>query len=215
MESQKNHASAVIWSLGNEAGWGPNFDAAYAAVKKLDPTRPVHYEGWQHGGDPNKGDLISQMYTSPTDIDHAPANHKYEKPFYLCEFAHAMNNSMGGLQDYLDVINKYPGSMGGAIWEWQDQAIWNRRDPAHPFLAYGGGFGEVPNDGVFILKGGGVFADRTINPKYPEVKHGYQWIKTSLADGKLEIRNKYAFTNLNKFQGCLDIDDGRQGGGAG
>ena len=202
VESQKNHAAVLIWSLGNESGWGPNFDAAYAAVAKLDPTRPVHYEGWQHGGDPTKGGMISQMYTSPAEIDKALGAHKYDKPFYLCEFAHAMNNSMGGLQEYLNVIDKYPGAMGGAIWEWQDQALWNRRDPAHPFLAYGGGFGDKPNDGVFILKGGGVFTDRTPNPKYFEVKHGYEWIKTTardLARGELTVHDKYAFTPLSRF----------------
>ncbi len=119
-----------------------------------------------------------------------------------------MNNSLGGLQEYMDAFDKNPGAMGGAIWEWQDQAIWNRRDPAHPFLAYGGGFGDVPNDGVFILKGGGVFADRTRNPKYFEVKHGYQWIKTAardLAHGGLTVRNKYAFTPLSRFLAAWSV----------
>ena len=203
VESQKNHASAVIWSLGNESGGGPNFDVALATVKKLDPTRPVQYEGFQHGGGPNtRGDLISQMYTSPDAMNSALGKHEWPKPFYLCEFAHAMNNSLGGLTEYLDAINKHPGSMGGAIWEWQDQALWNRRDPAHPFLAYGGGFGDKPTDTVFILKGGGVFTDRTRNPKYFEVKHGYQWIKTAardLAKGELTVQNKYAFTPLSEF----------------
>ena len=202
VESQKNHAAVVIWSLGNESGWGPNFDAAYETVKALDPSRYVHYEGWQHGGDAKKGDLISQMYTSPKEVDKALGAHEYGKPYYMCEFAHAMNNSLGGLQEYLDVFDKYPSAMGGAIWEWQDQALWNRRDPAHPFLAYGGGFGDKPNDSVFILKGGGVFTDRTRNPKYFEVKHGYQWIKTTARDltkGALTVHNKYAFTPLSQF----------------
>ncbi len=202
VESHKNHAAVIIWSLGNESGWGPNFDAAAAAVKKIDATRFVHYEGWQHGDDSNKGDMISQMYTSPNSMGGALKEHKYGKPFYLCEFAHAMNNSLGGLQEYLTEIYKYPGAMGGAIWEWQDQALWNRKDPAHPFLAYGGGFGDKPNDSVFILKGGGVFTDRTRNPKYFEVKHGYQWIKTTardLAKGGLNVENKYAFTPLSQF----------------
>ena len=202
VESQKNHASVIIWSLGNESGWGPNFDTAYEVVKKLDPTRYVHYEGWQHGGDAKKGDLVSQMYTSPKEVDKALGEHEWGKPYYMCEFAHAMNNSLGGLQEYMEVFDKHPGSMGGAIWEWQDQAIWNRRDPAHPFLAYGGGFGDKPNDSVFILKGGGVFTDRTRNPKYFEVKHGYQWIKTAardLAKGELTVCNKYAFTPLSQF----------------
>ncbi len=214
VESQKNHASVVIWSLGNESGWGPNFDAAYDVVKKLDATRYVHYEGWQHGGDAKKGDMISQMYTSPNEVNKALQSHKYDKPYYMCEFAHAMSNSLGGLQEYLDVFDKNPGAMGGAIWEWQDQAIWNRRDPAHPFLAYGGGFGDKPNDSVFILKGGGVFADRTRNPKYFEVKHGYQWIKTAardLAHGGLTVQDKYAFTPLSQFLAAWSVTrDGQE-----
>ena len=209
VESQKNHASAIVWSLGNESGGGPNFDAALATVKALDPTRPVQYEGFQHGGGPNtRGDLVSQMYTSPDAMNKALEQHQWGKPFYLCEYAHAMNNSMGGLTEYLNVINKYPGSMGGAIWEWQDQALWNRRDPAHPFLAYGGGFGDHPNDGVFILKGGGVFTDRTPNPKYFEVKHGYQWIKTEARDlgrGGLTVRNRYAFLPLGAFRAAWTV----------
>ena len=104
--------------------------------------------------------------------------------------------------------------MGGAIWEWQDQALWNRRDPAHPFLAYGGGFGDKPNDNVFILKGGGVFTDRTPNPKYFEVKHGYQWIKTAardLARGGLTVQNKYAFTPLSQFRAAWTVSrDGQE-----
>ncbi len=214
VESQKNHASVVIWSLGNESGWGPNFDAAYDTVKTLDPTRYVHYEGWAHGGDTKKGDMISEMYTSPSKINQALKKHEYDKPFYMCEFAHAMNNSMGGLQEYMDAFDKNPGAMGGAIWEWQDQALWNRRDPSHPFLAYGGGFGDKPNDGVFILKGGGVFTDRTRNPKYFEVKHGYQWIKTTardLARGELTVRNKYAFTPLSDFLAAWSVTrDGQE-----
>ncbi len=204
VESNKNHASAVVWSLGNESGGGPNFDVALSVVKGLDPTRPAQYEGFQHGGGPDtRGDLVGQMYTAPDSMKKALAKHAWAKPFYLTEYAHAMNNSLGGLAEYLEVINEYPGAMGGAIWEWQDQALWNRRDPAHPFLAYGGGFGDQPNDGVFILKGGGVFTDRTPNPKYFEVKHGYQWIKTvarDLAHGGLTVRNKYAFTPLSQFR---------------
>ena len=203
VESQKNHASVIIWSMGNESGYGPNFDAAFAAIKRLDPTRPVHYEGFSHGEDREKGDFVSQMYTGPETIEREQKEDKHAKPFYLCEFAHAMINSMGGLNEYVDVIERYPGTMGGAIWEWQDQSLWNRRDPAWPHLVYGGGFGDKPTDGLFILKGGGVFGDRTPNPKYFEVKHAYRWIKTAagdLAQGKLTVRNRYAFTPLSQFR---------------
>ncbi len=203
VDSNKNHASVVIWSLGNEAGNGPNFAAASKAVKAIDSTRLVHYQG-----NSDDGDMESQMYTNPSESAGWISNHQDGKPFYLCEFAHAMSNSLGGLHEYLEMINSNPHSMGGAIWEWQDQALWNRRDPAHPFLAYGGGFGDKPNDSIFILKGGGVFTDRTPNPKYFEVKHGYQWIKTAardLAKGGLTVQNKYAFTPLSQFRGVWSV----------
>lgn len=199
----KNHASVIIWSLGNEAGDGPNFAAASKAVKAIDTSRLVHYQG-----NSNDGDMESQMYTNPSESAGWISSHPGGKPFYLCEYAHAMSNSLGGLHEYLEMINSNPQSMGGAIWEWQDQALWNRRDPAHPFLAYGGGFGDKPNDGTFILKGGGVFTDRTPNPKYFEVKHGYQWIKTAardLAKGGLTVQNKYAFLPLSQFRGVWSI----------
>ena len=108
---------------------------------------------------------------------------------------------MGSVGDYNDLFDKYPKLMGGAIWEWEDQGIWNRRDPNHPFLAYGGGFGDFPNDKFFIHKGV-VFSDRTLKPHYPELKRAYQWISFTpldIAQGKIGIRNRYAFTNLKKF----------------
>ncbi len=203
VDANKNHASVIIWSLGNESGDGPNFADAAKAVRAIDDTRLVHYQG-----NSDDGDMESEMYTNPSESAGWISNHPGGKPFYLCEFAHAMSNSLGGLKEYLEMINQNPQSMGGAIWEWQDQALWNRRDPAHPFLAYGGGFGDKPTDSIFILKGGGVFTDRTPNPKYFEVKHGYQWIKTEARDvahGGLTVQNKYAFTPLNKFRAVWSI----------
>ncbi len=203
VETHKNHAAVVIWSLGNEAGNGPNFAAAAKAITALDSTRLIHYQG-----NSDDADMESQMYTSPSESAGWIKNHQGKKPFYLCEFAHAMNNSLGGLKEYLAMFDQNPQAMGGAIWEWQDQALWNRRDPAHPFLAYGGGFGDKPNDATFILKGGGVFTDRTRNPKYTEVKHGYQWIKTTardLAKGGLIVQNKYAFLPLSEFLAAWSI----------
>lgn len=209
VENNKNHSSVLIWSLGNESGDGPNFAAASRAVKALDSTRLIHYQG-----NSNDANMESQMYTSPSESAGWIKGHPGDKPFYLCEYAHAMSNSLGGLKEYLAVFDENPRAIGGAIWEWQDQAIWNRRDPARPFLAYGGGFGDRPNDDVFILKGGGVFADRTKNPKYFEVKHGYQWISTTARDlpkGGLTVRNKYAFTPLSQLRGAWTVTrDGQE-----
>ena len=200
VENFKNHASVVMWSLGNEAGSGPNFLAALKAVKALDTSRPTHYERFGDG-EGNPADVDSHMYTHWTQVERIAQDPKFTKPFYMCEYAHAMNNSMGSIGEYNDVFDKYPSLMGGAIWEWQDQGLWNRRDPKHVYLAYGGGFGEVPNDHYFIHKGV-VFADRSPKPHYPEMKKAYQWIgiaEDDLAAGKVKIRNKFAFIPLDGF----------------
>jgi beta-galactosidase len=127
----------------------------------------------------------------------------------MCEYAHAMFNSMGSIGDYNDVFDKYPSLMGGAIWEWEDQGVWNRRDTNRQFIAYGGGFGEVPNDHYFIHKGV-VFSDRSPKPHYPEMKRAYQWIgfeAQGLAAGKVKIRNKYAFISLDQFKGSWTLSE--------
>jgi beta-galactosidase len=199
-ENLKNHPSVVIWSMGNECGGGSNFVTAINTVKKIDPTRPTHYEPFG-GGDKLVADVESHMYTNVVDLERAANEPNRTKPFYLCEYAHAMNNSMGSVGDYNDLFDKYPKLMGGAIWEWEDQGLWNRRDPKHPFIAYGGGFGDYPNDKYFIHKGV-VFSDRSPKPHYPELKRAYQWISFNAADlehGTISIRNRYAFLNLNKF----------------
>ena len=214
VENFKNHASVVMWSLGNEAGSGPNFLAALKAVKALDTSRPTHYERFGDGAG-NPADVDSHMYTHWTQVERIAQDPKLTKPFYMCEYAHAMNNSMGSIGEYNDVFDKYPSLMGGAIWEWQDQGLWNRRDPNHVYLAYGGGFGEVPNDHYFIHKGV-VFADRSPKPHYPEMKKAYQWIgitEDDLAAGKVKIRNKFAFIPLSGFAGEWSvIGDGTEVG---
>jgi beta-galactosidase len=201
VENFKNHPSIIIWSLGNENGkGGSNFRAAMTAIKGIDPTRPVHYEGFGIGK-VNPADIESQMYAQPKDIERIANDTAFKKPYFLCEYAHAMFNSMGAIGDYNDLFDKYPELLGGAIWEWQDQGIYNRRDPNHPILAFGGGFGEFPNDHYFIHKGV-VASDRSLKPHYPEMKHVYQWIKVSpedLAKGQFLIRNKYQFIDLSGF----------------
>ena len=200
-ENFKNHPSIIIWSLGNENGrGGSNFRAAMAAVKAIDNTRPVHYEGFGVRGN-NPADIDSRMYTAVAEIERIANDTAYKKPFYMCEYAHAMFNSMGAIGEYNDLFDKYETLLGGAIWEWQDQGIYNRRDPNHPIIAYGGGFGEFPNDRYFIHKGV-VASDRSLKPHYPEMKKVYQWIKVmpeDLLKGQFLIQNKYQFINLNGF----------------
>ena len=212
VENFKNHSSVIIWSLGNESGNGPNFHSALKAIKAIDPDRPTHFESFGMGSK-NPTDIDSRMYLPIPELERCANDPTLTKPFYLCEYAHAMFNSMGSLGDYNDVFDKYPKLLGGAIWEWSDQGLWNRRDPSHPILAYGGGFGEVPNDHYFIHKGV-VFSDRSPKPHFPEMKHVYQWVAIQpgdLASGKLQVRNKYQFLGLNHFDAVWTItEDGRQ-----
>lgn len=206
VENFKNHPSVIMWSLGNEAGSGPNFLAALKAIKAIDTSRPTHYERFGTGGG-NPADVDSEMYTHPNSLERIATDERLTKPFYMCEYAHAMFNSLGSIGEYNDIFDKYPSLMGGAIWEWQDQGLWNRRDPQRPILAFGGGFGEVPNDHYFIHKGV-VFADRSPKPHYPEAKRAYQWIgieAEDLAAGRVKIRNKYAFISLDKFAGSWTL----------
>lgn len=209
VENFKNHASIIIWSLGNENGkGGSNFRSAMAAIKAIDPSRPVHYEGFGIGKN-NPADLDSRMYTAPAEVERIANDTSFNKPFFLCEYAHAMFNSMGAIGEYNDLFDKYPTLLGGAIWEWQDQGIYNRRDPNHPIIAYGGGFGEFPNDKYFIHKGV-VASDRSLKPHYPEMKKAYQWIKISAEDltkGQFLISNKYQFIGLDGFTGTWTLSE--------
>ncbi len=208
VENFKNSPSIIIWSMGNECGGGSNLRSAERTVRGLDSTRPTHYEAFGIGSN-NPAGIDSQMYTNIGSLTEIAENTSYTKPMYLCEYAHAMFNSMGSLGDYNDVFDKYPALLGGAIWEWEDQGIWNRRDPKRQFIAYGGGFGEVPNDHYFIHKGV-VFSDRSPKPHYPEVKRAYQWIGFAPADlsqNRIKIKNKYAFLRLDDFKGSWSLTE--------
>ncbi|MEI7633900.1 MAG: glycoside hydrolase family 2 TIM barrel-domain containing protein [bacterium] len=211
VQSFKNHPSVIMWSLGNENGGGSNMVSALKAIKAIDTSRPAHFESFGIGAK-NPADVDSAMYTHPNDVLKIANDTALTKPFYMCEYAHAMNNSMGSIGDYNDLFDKYPPLMGGAIWEWQDQGLWNRRNPARQFIAYGGGFGEKPNDHYFIHKGV-VFSDRSLKPHYPEVKKAYQWIgfeADDLARRKVRVRNKHAFISLGRFKGSWTVsEDGR------
>lgn len=198
VENFKNHASVVIWSLGNECGGGSNFVSALRKVEELDPSRPTHYEPFGDGAR-NPAGIDSHMYTDIPGVERIANDPNLTKPFYMCEYAHAMNNSMGSIDEYNDLFDKYPALMGGAVWEWEDQGLWNRRDPKRPKLAYGGGFGEFPNDGFFIHKGV-VFSDRSPKPHFPEMKRAYQWVSFSQpGDGAVHLKNRFAFANLNRY----------------
>ncbi|RXF67767.1 glycoside hydrolase family 2 TIM barrel-domain containing protein [Arcticibacter tournemirensis] len=209
VENFKNHPSVLIWSLGNENGsGGTNFRAALKAIKDIDPTRVTHYEGFGVG-QINPADIDSRMYTQTPELKDQATNPSLTKPFYLCEYAHAMFNSMGSVDLYNELFDKYPSLLGGAIWEWQDQGIYNNRDPKRPITAFGGGFGEYPNDRYFIHKGV-VASDRSLKPHYPELKHAYQWISIldkDIQNGFVTVKNRYHFTNLNQFTGKWELSE--------
>jgi beta-galactosidase len=201
LQRDKNHPSIIIWSLGNESWGGENFIKMHDYLKEADPTRIIHYEGIYHTRQYEAAsDIESQMYSKVEVVeDYVLRNGK--KPFILCEYSHAMGNSNGNLFKYCELFDKYSGLQGGFIWDWIDQAIKTKNPEGLEYLAYGGDFGESPNDGNFCGNGI-IFADRAITPKIYEVKKCYQNVSfeaEDLREGKIKIRNKFLFTNLNEF----------------
>lgn len=211
-ERDKNHPSVLIWSLGNESFGGENFLHMHDYFKKADPGRLVHYEGVFHDREFDAASEIeSQMYTHVRDIEKYAAGQP-RKPFILCEYSHAMGNSCGGLSTYWELFDRYPVLQGGFIWDWIDQAILKRTADGTEFLAYGGDFGDSPNDGTFCGNGL-IFADRTATPKLQEVKKCYQNIKFAnedVASGRIKVTNQYLFTDLSQFElRWILTEDGR------
>ncbi len=207
VERDKNHPSVIIWSLGNEAGSGSNFVAAANALRAIDPTRPVHYERFN-----DIADIHSEMYHPMELMLHYAQNHP-SKPFFLCEYAHAMGNSVGNLQDYWNLIDARACLIGGCIWDFIDQALRKKTDaPPGWFWAYGGDFGDTPNDGNFCCDGI-VGPDRTPNPSMQEVRKVYENIRTEPVDllrGSVRVLNKHAFLNLDAFEAAWTLmADGR------
>ena len=196
-ERDKNYPSIITWSLGNEAGNGENFFATYNWLKEQDTTRPTQYEGATKY---SNTDIQAPMYwTIDKMVKYAENNPT--RPLIQCEYAHAMGNSVGNLQDYWDVIEKYDIMQGGFIWDWVDQGLLTKNEDGEEFWAYGGdlGAGHLHNDKNFCLNGI-VNPDRTAHPALYEVKKVYQYIKfkeVNIKKGEIEIKNIYDFTNLN------------------
>ena len=193
VQSFINEPSIAIWSLGNEAGPGKNFVAAYQALKSVDKTRPVQYE--------RNNDIVDMGSNQYPSIDwvrtavKGKMNIKY--PFHISEYAHSMGNAVGNLQDYWDAIESSNYFMGGAIWDWIDQSMYNYTKDGQRYLAYGGDFGDTPNDGQFVMNGI-IFGDMKPKPQYFEVKKVYQNVGISWAnqqDGTLDIFNKNYYTD--------------------
>lgn len=200
VERDKNHPSIVIWSMGNEAGNGYNFYETYLLTKELDATRPVQYErAWLEWN----SDLYVPMYSRPWDIEKYAKNPSYKKSLVLCEYAHAMGNSLGGFKEYWDLFEKYDKLQGGFIWDYVDQGLKTVKN-GKEIYAYGGDFGpkDIPSDNNF-LNNGLVQPDRTPNPHINEVKHIQQNIKfyeEDLAKGKISVKNWYFFRDLSNYE---------------
>lgn len=211
VEQNKNHPSIIMWSLGNEAGNGVNMVAMEKASKAIDPSRPTHYhfsdqpivgDIWGGGvfknGKPNKYGRY-QSVEDLIEIDRL----NLDRPYIVNEVAHAMGNAMGNLKEYVEVYENYEGIAGGCIWDWVDQGILTKNVEGIPYYAYGGDFGDTPNDLNFCLNGI-LFSDLSLSPKAYEVKGCYQnfdfnW-ETDGNPASIKVKNKHNFTNLNQYQ---------------
>lgn len=205
VERDKNHASVIIWSLGNESGDGPNIQAAYEWAKRRDPTRPVHYEGSSSLGGPNS-DLNSFMYATPEEVIRH-AQKRPQIPLILCEYTHAMGNSNGGLKEYWDIFYSGTNAQGGFVWDWVDQGIrqpvpaeYRKSAGRDTFFAYGGWWeakAGVRHDDNFCMNGL-VAADRTVRPGLMAIKYVYRYLHAApvdLVSGRIKVKNWHDFLN--------------------
>jgi len=197
MKRDKNHPSVIIWSMGNEAGFGVNFKAASKMMHQLDPYRPVHYE---RAGADSVVDIVSPMYPSVNHLK-AYANSNPYRPLIMCEYAHAMGNSTGNLKEYWDMIESEPVLQGGFIWDWIDQGLLKTTDAGVEYYAYGGDYGTdtIPSDNNFCANGL-IFSNREVHPGLWEVKKVYQYLKFKKIGNSVRIYNHYNYRNLNEFE---------------
>jgi len=206
VERDKNHPSVIIWSLGNESGHGPNHKAMADWVHENDPTRPVHYES--AGREPYV-DIVSTMYPTVERIVEM-ANHPEDpRPVFMCEYAHAMGNSCGNLREYWEAVEANKRLIGGCIWDWVDQGLRKRSDDGQEYFAYGGDFGDVPNDGSFCINGL-VGPDRYVHPALIEYKKLLQPAKVEAVDlenGKIRVTNKRFFSDLGDLYMTWEVTE--------
>ncbi len=204
VERDKNRPCVIMWSLGNESGYGFNHEAAAAWVKAYDPTRLVHYEGathvlWSKGFVPKSVDVISVMYPTLEFLEWLATELQDDRPVIMCEYAHSMGNSTGNLKEYWDVIRKHRRLCGGFIWDWVDQGLLKEENGVR-YFAYGGDFGEEIHDGNFNINGI-VFPDRTPQPAVWECKKVQQPVEAEPVDlsrGLVKIENRFDFLRLDE-----------------
>lgn len=198
-QRDKNHPSILIWSCGNESYGGKVIFHMAELFRRLDPDRLVHYEGiFNDRRYPDTSDMESQMYPTVQKIREYLDKDR-SKPFICCEYSHAMGNSCGGMHWYTDLTDTDPSYQGGFIWDYIDQSLDAVDRYGEPYQAYGGDFGDRPNDGVFSGNGIVYGGDRTPSPKMQEVKFNYQNISVSMDEETIHVINKNLFTNTNEF----------------
>lgn len=235
-ERDKNYPSIVMWSMGNESGYGPNFAAISAWLHDFDPTRPVHYEGAQGvdgAPDPKTVDVISRFYTrvkqeylNPGIVEgedkERAENARWERlleiaertnddrPVMTSEYAHSMGNALGNLKEYWDEIYSNPRMLGGFIWDWVDQGIYKQLPDGRLMVAYGGDFGDKPNLKAFCFNGV-VMSDRETTSKYWEVKKVYAPVALTMENGKLNVTNRNHHVDLSLYRCIWTLTvDGKQ-----
>lgn len=224
VERDKNHPSIILWSLGNESGYGPNHDAQAGWIRGYDPSRPLHYEGaiwgWENGqiNGERVSDIICPMYASIENIVQWAQNPNGDiRPLILCEYSHAMGNSNGSLADYWQAFESHHGLQGGFIWEWVDHGIRQKTRSGEEYWAYGGDFGDAPNDLNFVCDGL-VWPDRQPHPAMEECKKLFQPVAVRWKDeqrGEIGITSKMDFELLSWLHGewRLEVDGETQARG--
>ncbi len=230
VERDKNHPSVVMWSLGNESGMGGGHAAMAGWIQDADTTRPVHYEGAsavmddpryvnindkkkytkavRYNGNPTDQpyvDMLSRMYPSVDQLKGMLAADNGDRPIVMCEYAHAMGNSLGNLDEYWDLIRAEDRLMGGYIWDWIDQGLTKASDDGTKFFAYGGDYGDKPNSKNFCINGV-IAADRTLKPGSQQCKYIFQPVQVEMnEDGSATIENRFDFTNLSALTGSYQV----------
>jgi len=201
VERDKNHPCVIMWSLGNESGYGPNHDAAAGWIHGFDPTRLVHYEGTIHvvGKVSPVVDVISVMYPTIDMLIELAENPDDDRPIIMCEYAHSMGNSTGNLKEYWETVHGHRRLCGGFIWDWVDQGLLRKTEDGREWWAYGGDFGDEPNDRDFCINGL-VWPDRKPHPAMWECKKIFQPIEVEAIDlkaGEVRVINGYDFNDLS------------------
>lgn len=221
VERDKNHPSVIIWSLGNESGFGENHLEMAKWAKKRDDSRLIHYEGETRdilertNNDPHEenkaADMFSTMYSSVELMETLGKREDLKQPHILCEFGHAMGNGPGGFKEYFDTFYKYKRLQGGFVWEWMDHGIRTHTDEGEEYFGYGGDFGDTPHDSNFVIDGM-VMPDRTPSPALIEYKKVIEPIIVTEFDARektIKVENRYDFNNLEHISAIWELNIGK------